>query len=257
MRLRARARPQAWVVLAASAFVWTLGAPGAHAEDAQGAPSRQVIEQIVREYILGHPEIIVESLRALEQRQREAHREKVRETIAARHDELLTDPASPLGGNLQGDVTVVEFFDYRCGYCKEMAGTVKQLLQDDPGIRLVYKELPILGGESVLAARAALASNGQGKYAAFHDALMEASGSLTREAVLKIAERVGLDTAQLGADMEKPEILAALQKNYALAQALGVNATPSFIVASELVPGAVDLARLKDLVTRARKGTAK
>ena len=222
------------------------------AADPSAPPSREAIEQIVRDYLIAHPEVIAEALRALEDRQQAEQRQRLAEAIRAHRDELLADPGAPVGGNAQGDVTVVEFFDYRCPHCRHMAPTVTQLVRDDSKIRRVYKELPILGPESVFAARAALAAHAQGKYGALHEALMAASEPLTQESIMGIASRVGLDTARLRQDMESSEITARLRRNHALAQALGVRGTPALVVGDELVPGAVDLATLAQLVERAR-----
>jgi protein-disulfide isomerase len=245
----------------AGAFLLALGlAVGAastspaRAQDAAQAPSREALEEIIREYILKHPEVIVESVRAFQERQQAQARERSAAALVARRADLTQDPASPVGGNSRGDVTVVEFFDYRCGYCRAVAATVRQLLQEDPNVRLVYKEFPILGPESLLAARAALAARVQGKYVAFHEALMGAENPLTLDQILKIAGQVGLDVTRLQSDMEAPEIPAALQRNHQLAQELGIRGTPAFVVGTEMVPGALDLERLKELVARARSG---
>ncbi len=240
------------LVVLIAAMAAGLAGPVAQAAEPPGELSREAIERIVREYLLEHPEVIMEALQALEERQRTAQRQRASESLNARRSELVGDPATPVGGNPQGDVTVVEFFDYRCGYCKSVAPALKQLVKEDSKVRLVYKEFPILGPESILAARAALAAGGQGKYVALHDALMTASESLTLPVILTIAGQVGLDTARLQKDMESPAILAVIQRNHELAQALGINGTPAFVVGSELVPGAVDLAALKRLVDQAR-----
>lgn len=224
---------------------------GRAAEPAE-APSQEAIEKIIREYILKHPEVIMESIQAHQQRQRAAEAERAKQAIIARQGELLNDPGSPVSGNPAGDITVVEFFDYRCPHCKTVAGTVKKLMEEDSKIRVVYKEFPILGEESLVAAKAALAAHAQGKYLPFHDALMGASEPLTLASVLKIAAKVGLDVKKLRADMEAPQIRATIEKNRALAQAIGVNGTPAFIIGDDLLPGATDLASLKQLVARAR-----
>jgi protein-disulfide isomerase len=217
-----------------------------------GAVPRQVVEEIIHEYILNHPEVILESLRLRQERQRTAEKERARETILARREELLHDPTSPISGNPNGDVTVVEFFDYRCPHCRAAFGTVKKLLEDDSSLRFVYKEFPILGEESLLAARAALAAQRQSKYFPFHEALMESAQPLTRPVVLQIAKLVGLDVEQLKTQMEAPEITAIIEKNQALARSLGISGTPAFVIGSELVPGAVDYLSLKELVRRVR-----
>lgn len=214
--------------------------------------SREAIEQIVREYLLAHPEVVAEALRSLEARQRAAERQRVSEAIRAHRDDLLADPGAPVGGNPNGDVTIVEFFDYQCGYCKSVAPTVKSLLEKDGRIRIVYKEFPILGPQSLLAARAALAAHAQGKYLALHEALMGNTEPLTADSIMDIAQRSGLDTARLRTDMESPEIATLIRRNHTLAASLGVRGTPAFIIGDELVPGALDLGRLTQLVERAR-----
>lgn len=225
----------------------------ATAQEPAAPLSREAVEAIIREYLLKNPELIVESVRALQQRQQAQEQERVTGALAARQAELHQDADSPVAGNPQGDVTVVQFFDYRCGYCKNVAPALRQLLEQDGNVRLVYKEFPILGPDSVIASRAALAARAQGQYVAFHNALMAANGGpLTLAEVLRIARQVKLDTARLQADMEAPEIRALLQRNLALAQELGIRGTPAFVVGADLVPGAMDLAALKELVARAR-----
>jgi protein-disulfide isomerase len=219
---------------------------------APGVP-REVIEQVIREYLLRHPEVIVESLRRAQQREREVARAEARAAVLAHRQALSHDPGSPVGGNPAGDVTVVEFFDYRCPHCRRMVPVIKTLLAEDPGVRLVYKELPILGEESVLAARAALAARGQGKYVEAHDRLMAETGPLTRAAVLATLAAIGLDGERLRADMDAPELATLIGRELALAQALGIDGTPAFVIGSELVVGAVDLGTLRDLIGRARR----
>lgn len=247
-------RPRArWGAVLVAALAITPGLGGSPARAQAPAVPREAIEQVIRDYLLSHPEVIVESLRRAEQRQREAARAQSRAAVQAHRQELLQDPDSPVGGNPAGDVTVVEFFDYRCPHCRRMVPVIKALLAADPGVRLVYKELPILGEESVLAARAALAARGQGKYAEAHDRLMAEAGPLTRAAVLATLAGIGLDGERLRADMDAPEIGTLIGRELALAQALGIDGTPALVVGGELVVGAVDLGTLRDLVSRARR----
>ena len=228
----------------------------ANAEPSTSPPDpafQQAVEQVVEQYIRAHPEVIEQTLQALQAKREAEERERVRNLIATKQTELLNDPNSPVSGNLEGDVTVVEFFDYRCGYCKRVAGAVTQLQKDDPNVRVVYKDFPILGEASELAARAALASKTQGKHLAFHEALLASKHELTRETVFMIAGEIGLDTERLNRDMQAPPIQATIERNRTLARELGINGTPGFIVGTELVPGALDLNDLKNLVGRVRK----
>ena len=167
--------------------------------------NRQAMEQLIEQYIQTHPEVIEQSLQALEAKREVGEKVRQKAAITARQTDLLHDPASPVSGNSKGDVTVVEFFDYRCGYCKRVAGAVTQLQKDDSRVRIVYKDLPILGDASELAAKAALAARAQGRHQAFHEALLAAKSDMTKEQVLHIASDVGLDTKKLEADMDSPE----------------------------------------------------
>jgi protein-disulfide isomerase len=213
---------------------------------------QQAVEKAIESYIRSHPEAIEQTLQGLEAKRQAEAQERAKAMIAARQPELLNDAASPVSGNPKGEVTVVEFFDYRCGFCKRVAAAVTQLQKDDPRVRVVYKNFPILGEASELAAKAALASNAQGRYQAFHEALLAAKGEMTKEQVLHIASDVGLDAKKLEADMNNPEWTTVIERNKALAKELGITGTPAFVVGNELYPGAMDLAVLKELVGRAR-----
>jgi protein-disulfide isomerase len=244
--------------MAAISLIGALGLDQVNAQDAPAMSSKAAeldpFEQRVREYLLKNPEVIIEALRILQERQRAAEAENSKRTIAERSDEILNDPAAPVGGNAVGDVTLVEFFDYNCPYCRRVAPTVTELEEADPDLRLVYKEYPILGPGSEFAARAALASRRQGKYVPFHNALMRATEQVTEETVIQIARGAGLDTKQLRADMQDPAIQEAIARNLQLANALGITGTPSFIIGQEVVPGAVGLRTLQSLIARARRG---
>jgi protein-disulfide isomerase len=227
------------------------GEPPAQISDPAFQPA---IEEIIQQYIKTHPEVIEQSLQALEAKREAEEKARQKTAIAAQQNELLHDPASPISGNPHGDVTLVEFFDYRCGFCKRAASAVTQLKKEDPKVRVVYKDFPILGEASELAAKAALASTTQGKHQTFHEALLAAKGDMTKEQVLHIAAEVGLDAKQLETDMEKPEWQMMIDRNRSLAKNLGITGTPGFIAGMELQPGALDLNGLKGLVTRARNG---
>jgi len=227
--------------------------PAAHA---QGMPDdqRRAIEQVVREYLLKHPEVIVEAINELQRRERADEEQKARQALSENRAKLLDDPASPVGGNPKGDITVVEFFDYQCGYCKAVVADVQRLMKDDAKLRFVYKELPILGAASVTASKAALAARGQGKYEAFHYALMGHRGPLDEATIFRLAGSVGLDTERLKKDMDTPEVQQVIGANLALAEKLGIRGTPGFVIGQQIVPGAIKLDDMKKLVAEARKG---
>jgi protein-disulfide isomerase len=250
MRIDRKARASGWLLaglLALSAAVPV----GAYAAEPD-VPAEQV-EQIVRDLLLRDPEIILQALEELQRREAAEQAQRQREGIVANRDELMSDPASPVGGNPEGDVTLVEFFDYRCTYCRRVVSSVQALMQEDRELRIVFKELPVLGEDSVRAARAALAAGRQGRYTPFHFALMT-SEDLSPDAIRRLAEEVGLDPDQLEQDMDAPEIQQAIDANYRLAQELGIEGTPAFVIGEELIPGAVDKARLEALIADARAG---
>ncbi len=211
------------------------------------------VERIVERYITSHPEVIEQALLRLDAKRQEEEQARIKEAIAAHQNELLHDMTSPVSGNPTGSITLVEFFDYRCGYCKRAASAVTQLQKDDPRVRVVYKDFPILGEASELAAKAALASKAQNKHQAFHEALLAFKGDLTKDSILATAADVGLDTTQLERDMENPAWQTVIEANRALARDVGITGTPGFIVGTELVPGALDLNGLKELIARAHR----
>ena len=220
--------------------------------EAPSVPAQPALDQAIEQYIRSHPEVIEQAIQSLEVKRQRGEKLRIRQAIAAHQEELLRDPASPVSGNVNGDVTVIEFFDYRCGYCKRVASAVTQLQKDEPGVRVVYKDFPILGEVSVFGARAALAAREQGKHQAFHEAMLASENELTQEEVLAIAQRVGLDVKKLESDLQAPEWQAALDRNHALAKLLGISGTPGFVVGSEVYPGALELPGLKALVKQAR-----
>jgi protein-disulfide isomerase len=189
----------------------------------------------------------------LEERQRAEQEQRRRQALTAQRDRIEDGSNAPVMGNPDGDVTLVEFFDYNCPYCKRMTDALRTLIDEDSGLRVVMREYPILSEGSRFAARAALAAKKQGKYEAFHFALMDAKGRVGEQETIDIASRLGLDIERLRADMESPEIQAHIDETYALAQALGVRGTPAFIVGDELVPGATSLEQLRAMVSESRK----
>ena len=205
------------------------------------------------ETIRKNPEIVLEALSILEQQKNEAQDAARKDILSQQRDILENDPNAPVLGNPNGDVTVIEFFDYNCSYCKKVMPEVKRLIAADKNIRLVYREWPILGEGSVFAAKAALASRAQGKYEEFHWALMEMRNRADEKTVLRIAEKVGLDIEELLKDMEKPIVSEHIAMSMRITQALGFNGTPSFIIGNNLIPGFVEKDALADYVSQARK----
>ncbi len=216
--------------------------------------SPDVSDAAIERYIRAHPEVIEQSLQAMEAKREAEQKERQKAALKTKQDELLHDPISPVSGNPKGEITLVEFYDYRCGFCKKAASAVTELQKVDPRVRVVYKDFPILGEPSELAAKAALASYAQGKHQVFHEALLESHADMTKESILKIAAKVGLDAKRLEADMANPKWQSVIAKNRALARELGISGTPGFIVGNELVPGWLDLNGLKELIARAGYG---
>ncbi|HKX08592.1 MAG TPA: DsbA family protein [Stellaceae bacterium] len=245
-----------WIsILGCAALLGTLAIPSMGAAQSSVPMDRQALEQIIHDYLIAHPEVVTESLKAADRKAKEAEEAEVRAEIVKHEDELLRDAKSPVGGNPAGDVTIVEFFDYRCPYCKQVEPSLEALLKEDPRIRVVYKEFPILGPESLIASRVSLAALKQSpqKYARLHTALMNLKGELSPDVILKTAESVGLDVTKIKADMNGRDIEALIKRNYDLADALKISGTPAFIIGTAMSPGAVDLATFRKMVADARK----
>lgn len=247
------------ILVIALAGAWYALDPGFRAGGTPAAVAegpRDEFERRVRDYILTHPEVIVAALRGLESRRREAAESEAKAVITAHANEIFRDPESPVGGNPRGDVTMVEFFDYNCAYCRRMVPVMAEAEAADPRLRTVYKEFPILGPGSTFAARAALAAHRQGRYLAFHQVLMAVGGSLDEDSVLAAATELGLDLDRLRADMDDPDVQAAIDRNLELARTLRINGTPGFVIGEEVVRGAVDLTALRATIARARERPA-
>jgi protein-disulfide isomerase len=236
------------------ALVLVLAIPAAYGETPSDPAERARVKEMVREVLKENPELVLEALQVLEARERDEASNKSAKALGQFRDQLERDAQDPVGGNAQGDVTLVEFFDYKCPYCKQVADQMFQAVQADGHVRLVFKELPILGRESMIASRAALASIGQGKYIAFHHALIAERGPLDEANVLRLATASGLDAARLKTDMAKSDIDARIKKNLELAHALDIRGTPAFVVGDQLIPGAIDAAALKAAIQKARGG---
>jgi protein-disulfide isomerase len=217
------------------------------------------IQRTIHDYILDHPEVLIQSLQIAKQKSQERFAEMTKAKIVSFKKDLIEDPDAPVLGNPKGDVTLVEFFDYRCPYCRRVEPSLQALIKEDSGIRLVQKEFPILGPPSVYAAHVALAALKQGKHIEFHDALMAKEGNMEEgdideEFIRQVAVSVGLDIDRMKVDMKSPDVEAEIQRSTQIARQLGLTGTPGFIVGTELVPGATDLATLKSMVDDARHG---
>lgn len=214
--------------------------------------SEDRVRELVLETIRENPEIVMEAVAILERRQADAQAEAQAQVLERERDLVERDPNAPVLGNPDGDVTIVEFFDYNCPYCRRAKPEIEALLAADPNVRLVYREWPILGEGSGFAARAALAAREQDLYEEFHWALMDMNGRAEEATVMEVAEDVGLDLVQLRRDMEAPEIEEHIATSMRLSQALGFNGTPSFVIGEALVPGLVEQEQLQALVARVR-----
>lgn len=220
-------------------------------EAASGMPKDE-FERRVHDYLLAHPEVIAEAINRLEAQQREQEATAAQAVVKSRADDVFRDPDSPVGGNANGDATLVEFFDYNCPYCRQMASVMTEAEKADPKLRVIYKEFPILGPNSLFAAKAALAANKQGKYVAFHRALYDVRGAVDEGRVLDVAKTIGLDLTRLKTDMQDPKISAALDKNVELARSLRINGTPGFVIGEKVFTGATDLKSLQTVIAAAR-----
>jgi protein-disulfide isomerase len=240
-----------------------LALPAAAPVHAQSFTSdqRSEIERIIKEYLLSHPELLQDVMTELEKRQTVADAEKHRAAVKEYSAAIFTSPRQVTLGNAQGDVTVVEFFDYNCGYCKRAMNDMLELLKSDAKLKFVLKEFPVLGEGSVQAAQVAAAArmqdkSGGKKYLEFHQKLLGGRGQVDKARALAVAKEVGFDVARIEKDMASEEVKAQLEESFKLAEALGLNGTPSYVVGSDVVVGAVGLNTLKEKVNTARCGKA-
>ena len=210
------------------------------------------IRNTVREYLLNNPEVIVEALEALQTQQQNSQQQQNNGAIAANMEQLVGSRRDPFIGNPDASVTIVEFFDYQCPYCKRMAPELAKIVAEDPDVKIIFKEFPVFGRESILAARAALASAKQGKYREFHMAIMGLRGAPSENAIFRVASRLGMDMDRLRRDMQSPSIETQIQTNLQLARAVGVRGTPAYVIGDQLVPGAMSLDQMRQLIAEKR-----
>jgi len=220
-------------------------------------PQRAEIEKIIKDYLLKHPEVLQEAMAELEKKQQLAESEKARSAIKTHSDALFNSPRQVTLGNPQGDVTFVEFFDYNCGYCKRALSDMMELMGKDAKLKVVLKEFPVLGPSSVEAAQVAVAVRMQDrtgkKYLEFHQKLLTGRGQVDKAKALATAKEIGLDMARLDKDLKSEEIGKTLEESMKLAEALGLNGTPSYVIGNDVVIGAVGLAALGQKIEAARK----
>ncbi len=216
------------------------------------------IGEIVREYLVANPEVLRDALIALQQREAEAEQNAKKDLIKNNMSALVKDSQDPVGGNAGGKVTVVEFFDYNCPYCRRAKPIVGRLLNEDKRVRYVYKEYPILSKTSGLAARVALAvwKQNPDKYESLHKGMMKPGERLTEEIIKRRVREQGLDWNRVKQRADQPDISAQVEKNISLARKLGINGTPSFVIGEQFFPGLVpleDLKRAVDVTCRQQK----
>jgi protein-disulfide isomerase len=213
---------------------------------------RAEIVTILRQALVSDPSILRDAITALRDAEARDRETAARSAIEQLGPALTASAGDPVAGNPRGDVTVVEFYDLRCPYCRRMVPVIAELLHGDRNVRLVYKDIPILGPGSMLGARAVLAAQRQNGYARLQAVIMQGSSQITEDSLRKAADEAGLDWARLQRDMQDPAIEARIRANLDLARKLGIDGTPAFVVGKQLIPGAVDLADLQDAVKAAR-----
>jgi protein-disulfide isomerase len=243
---------------AVCAVMLTLAAAPRSNADEFSASQRSEIERIVREYLLAHPDVLQDAMNELDKRQTAAQTEKQKVAIKEFSQSLFSSPRQVVLGNPNGNVTFVEFFDYNCGYCKRAMDDMLTLLKEDTKLKIVLKEFPVLGPGSVEAAQVAVAVHMQDKtgrkYLEFHQKLLGGRGEANKARALAVAKDVGVDMARLEKDFGSPEVKATLQESFKLAEALGLNGTPSYVIGDSVVIGAVGIDALKEKVNTSRCG---
>jgi protein-disulfide isomerase len=222
----------------------------AHAGEFTPAQRAEIV-QIMRDALKQDPSILRDAVNAMQADDGDRQQAAARSAIAAARGKLV-NPADPIAGDPGGDVTIVEFFDTRCPYCRKLEPTMSDLLARDHRVRLVYKDLPILGPDSVLGSKALLAAQKQGRYEKLREAIMSAPPDTDKRGIQAIAQNLGLDWERMKHDMDDPAVAARLQANLTLAHELGIEGTPALVIGGNLIPGAIDLADLQSAVAAAR-----
>lgn len=242
--------------MAAALLALSLTCGGA-ARAADMAPEqKKAIEAVVRDFLMANPEVLQEAMSELEKRQQEAQRGAQKEALTSEKAKLFNSPHQAVVGNPQGDVTLVEFFDYNCAYCKRALSDLTEISKSDPKLRIVLKDFPVLGPDSIDASKVALAVRQQLKgdrYFDYHARLMGSKGRVGKERAMALAKDMGVDLTRLAKDTEGPEVQAAIEETVRLGDRLGLTGTPSFIIGDEVISGAVGLSPLKQVVAGVRQ----
>lgn len=223
------------------------------AKDVFSDAQKKEIEQMIEDTLMARPEIIFAAIDKFKENLEAQRAKEAEDVLADERKNLERSPYSPSHGKDDADVTIVEFFDYNCGYCKVLLSTLLAIVDEDDGVRIAFKELPSLGEASLYAAKAALAADMQGKYLPFHKEMMNARGRFTEKSVMKVAKKLGIDVEKLKKDMESDKVLAEIRRNKALARKLEIRGTPAFIIGDALVPGAIQKGEFQKKIERARR----
>jgi len=242
------------ILAALSALFYTRTTTSARSEDAAAftAGQKQQMQEIIRQYLLDNPQIIMDSVEAYRQRQME-EQDKVAEQKLGEHLTNMTAKEAPAAGNPDGDVTIVEFFDYNCGYCKRALPDIQKILAEDENLRFVFHDMPILGPTSVTAAKWALAAHKQGKYFEYHVALMKHNGPKNISELSKLAEETGLDVNKMKQDAESDDVKTMLDKSLEMARDIGIQGTPAFVLNGKLIRGYMGPDGLAEAIKAARE----
>lgn len=225
----------------------------ARAEDAAKPLTRSDVEGVIQEYLAKNPQVVIDAITNFQQKQYADQAKAEAEALGENYADL-TAADMPSAGNLKGDVTVVEFFDYNCGYCKRAIKDVLSLIDDDKNVRVVFVDFPILSPDSAFAARWALAAQKQGKYFEYHKALMEHPGHIDEKILVEYAKKLGLDEQKLRKDAaDDQDIQQRIEKNMDMAQKLGLHGTPAFIIGDSIAKGYIPIDGMKQAVAEVRK----
>ena len=248
-------------LLAPALFAFALlSAPQAAPAQSFSDTQRGDIQKIVRDYLIAHPEVLEEAMAELSKRQAAADAEKHEASVTKNADAIFNSPRGVTLGNKDGDVTFVEFFDYNCGYCKRAMVDMLELMKADPKLKVVLKEFPVLSQGSIEAAQVGVAVRMQDpsgkKYLDFHQKLLTGRGAADKARAMAVAKEAGLDMARLEKDLGSQEVRATLEENMKLAEAMGMNGTPSYVIGKQIVIGAVGVENLKEKISTARCGKA-